>query len=173
MAQKLLILTTIFAIFFLGFFASSTYSFFSQNIAIPLKTLNIFESPSSYISNELNSPHDHIKESQIHVYDDKVVINLQNAEWASFTDTNSMDPVFDYGSNAIEIIPQSTEQIHLGDIISYQSKYSDLPIIHRVVNIGEDSNGWYCKVKGDNNNTPDLEKIRFNQVKRLVVAIIY
>ncbi len=173
MVKKLFTLIFVFTIFFLGFFVSSSYSFFSQNIAMPLQTLNIFETPFSPSSTELPSPYDHIKENQIHVYDDKIVITLSNPEWASFTDTNSMDPVFDYGANAIEIIPQSTEQIHLGDIISYRSKYSNIPIIHRVINIGEDNRGWYCKVKGDNNKISDLEKIRFNQVERLVVAIIY
>ncbi|MBR9691006.1 hypothetical protein GOV08_04965 [Candidatus Woesearchaeota archaeon] len=125
------------------------------------------------VSDEVNSPFDWIKEEQIHVYNDRVVIDLKDAEWATFTDTNSMDPVIDFGSNAIEIVPKSTEDIHIGDIISYKSKYSTGTVIHRVVEIGSDDEGWYAKTKGDNNDNVDPGKIRFSQVQRVVVAVIY
>ena len=122
---------------------------------------------------EVTSPYDRIKEEQIHVYNDKVVIDLNDAEWASFTDTNSMDPVLDEGTNAIEIVPKSYNEIHTGDIVSYKSSYVDGTIIHRVKSIGYDPEGWYAIMKGDNNPTEDPEKVRFEQVKRIVVAIIY
>jgi len=84
-----------------------------------------------------------------------------------------MDPVLDEKANAIEIIPKSNNNIHVGDIISYKSDYADGTIIHRVIRIGNDEKGWYCIVKGDNNQSPDPGKIRFNQIKRVLVAIIY
>ena len=127
-----------------------------------------FGSPSERIS-----PFDHIKEDQIHVFQDRIIIDLENAEWARFTDTNSMDPVIDAGAHAIEIRPSSPDQIHIGDIMSYRSKYAEGIIIHRVVEIGEDEDGWFAKMKGDNNNLMDPGKIRFEQVERLVVAVIY
>jgi uncharacterized protein (UPF0248 family) len=46
-------------------------------------------------------------------------------------------------------------------------------IIHRVVKIGQDSEGWYAILKGDNLSQEDPEKVRFDQVQRVVVAIIY
>lgn len=119
------------------------------------------------------SPYDHITEDQIHVFQNKVIIDIQNAEWARFTDTKSMDPVIDLGTNAIEIRPASPEQIHEGDIVSYRSKYADGIIIHRVIETGYDNKGWYAKMKGDNNMLTDPGKIRFDQVERMVVAIIY
>ena len=118
------------------------------------------------------SPHDWITEDQIHVSKDRIVIDLKNAKWAKFADTNSMDPVIDIGSNAIEIIPESTNDIHLGDIVSYKSKDYGV-IIHRVMKIGEDDDGWFCITKGDNNNYDDPFKIRFDQIQRIVVAVIY
>ncbi len=117
------------------------------------------------------SPGDKIKEEQIHVYNNKVVIDLKDAEWASFTNTNSMDPVFDAEANAIEIKPKSLDEIDVGDIISYST--SNGIIIHRVIEIGEDEQGWYAITKGDNNPIPDPYKVRFDDVKRIVVAIIY
>jgi len=122
---------------------------------------------------DVSSPADHIKESDIEVYKDKVILNIDNPQWARFTDTNSMDPVLDQGSNAIEIIPQSPEDISVGDIVSYENTISGGTIIHRVTDIGTDTQGWYAITKGDNNPSPDPVKIRFNEIRRLVVAIIY
>lgn len=119
------------------------------------------------------SPFDRIEESQIHVYNDKIVIDLEGAEWASFTDTNSMDPVIDQGSNAIQIVPKSEDEIHIGDIVSYKHPDADGTIIHRVIKIGYDSVGWYAIMKGDNLVADDPGKVRFDQVKRVLVAVIY
>jgi len=137
--------------------------------------LSSLERPLSLFQDgiEKDSPGDWIKEDQIKVYNDKVIINLKDAEWASFTNTNSMDPVLDEKANAIEIIPKSSDNIHVGDIISYNSDYADGTIIHRIIKIGSDEEGWYCIVKGNNNQSPDPGKIRFNQIKRVLVAIIY
>jgi len=118
-------------------------------------------------------PVDRIKENQIQVFNDKVVIYLHNAEWASFTPTGSMEPVLNEYANAIQIIPKSEKDINVGDIISYESEYAEGIIIHRVVEVGYDKEGWYCIAKGDNNPKKDPGKIRFPQIKRVLVAIIY
>lgn len=122
---------------------------------------------------EKASPFDRVAEENIHVDGSKVTINIKDAVWSRFTDTNSMDPVIDYGTNAIQIIPQKPEEIHVGDIVSYNSEYADGTIIHRVIETGYDEKGWYCIMKGDNNSRQDPGKIRFSQIKRIVVAIIY
>jgi len=122
---------------------------------------------------EQPSPKARISQDQIKVYGDKVVIELKDAEWASFADTNSMDPVLDAGDYAIQIIPKTSSEIQTGDIISYKSNLVDATIIHRVVEVGQDKDGWYAITKGDNSNNKDPEKVRFSQVKRVVVAVIY
>ncbi|MDO8741427.1 MAG: hypothetical protein Q7J54_07745 [Candidatus Woesearchaeota archaeon] len=119
------------------------------------------------------SPSDWIKEDQIHVLNNNVVIDLKDAQWATFTDTHSMEPVLSKGSNAIEIVPKDESYINVGDIVSYKSEYADGSIIHRVIAVGQDSDGWYAMMKGDNNPEPDPGRIRFSQIQRLVVAIIY
>ncbi len=117
------------------------------------------------------SPGDHIPEQDISVYEDRVIIKLEGAKWASFADTNSMDPVFDKDNNAIQIVPTSPDQINVGDIISY--KQGSKVIIHRVVEKNIDGDGWYFIVQGDNNAAADPGKIRFADVTRLTVAVIY
>lgn len=117
------------------------------------------------------SPGDHVPENDIEVYSDRVVIRLDNPKWASFADTNSMDPIFDKGNNAIQITPKDPDQIQVGDIISY--KKDNTVIIHRVIEKGIDGQGVYFIVKGDNNPSPDPGKIRFEQITRLTVAVVY
>jgi len=120
---------------------------------------------------ERSSPQDWIKEQDIEVYSDRVVIRLENPQWARFANTNSMDPVLDQGANAIQIVPRSIDQIEVGDIISYRA--GERIIIHRVIEKAIDEQGWYVIAKGDNNPQPDPNKIRFEDITRVVVAIIY
>jgi hypothetical protein len=122
---------------------------------------------------ERNSPADKIKESQIHVTDNSVVIDIQDPEWSKFTDTNSMDPVLDEGANAIHIVPKSENEIQVGDIVAYKSEYADGTIIHRVIEINKDDEGTFYILKGDNNPEPDPGRVRFSQIRRVLVAIIY
>ena len=84
-----------------------------------------------------------------------------------------MEPIIDIEANAIQIVPQKPSDIHVGDIISYNTKLSENRIIHRVIEISEDEEGWYAITKGDNLDKPDPFRIRFNDIKRIVVGIIY
>ena len=128
--------------------------------------------PASFFGgNEISSPSDWILEENISVYPDKVVINIENPTWARFTDTNSMDPFFDAESNAIEILPADPHLIKVGDIIAYQTSLGT--VIHRVVEKGHDEEGLYYQVKGDNNTLADPLKVRYSDVRGVVVAIIY
>jgi uncharacterized protein (UPF0248 family) len=118
------------------------------------------------------SPQDWIAEDQIKVYKDRVELNIQNVRWSKFTDTKSMDPVLDQGANGLEIVPESEDDIKVGDIISYKQD-EDTIIIHRVVEINEDEKGWYAVAKGDNNKARDPYKIRFNNIEGVLIGVIY
>jgi hypothetical protein len=120
---------------------------------------------------ERDSPGDYIKEWEIHVYPNKVVIDVDQPILAAFADTNSMDPVFDAQHNAIEVVPTRTSDIQVGDIVSYKTDYGS--IIHRVKEIGQDEDGWYAIFQGDNNPVPDPGRIRFEQIQRKAIAFIY
>ena len=124
-------------------------------------------------SRDKPSPSEWVKNSQINVFNDEVVLKIKNAKWAVFTDTKSMDPVIDSTSKAIQVIPESEKEIRIGDIAAYKSSYENGTVTHRVTEIGHDSKGWYAIFKGDNNKYPDPEKVRFGQITGVVVAIIY
>ena len=136
-------------------------------------SFDFFEAYQPKEPQEVPSPSDHIKKEQIHVYDDKIIINVKDAAWAEFIDTNSMDPLIDVDANTFEIKPKSTEDIHTGDVVSYKSEYTDGIIVHRVVEINKDEDGWYCRVKGDNLSMADPGKIRFSQISGVLIGIIY
>jgi len=136
-----------------------------------VSAISLDKQSGNFKSPEIDSPGDWIKENQINVYNDKVTLDIEKATWAKFTNTNSMDPFIDEGSNAIEILPEDPEKINVGDVISYRSK--DKIIIHRVIDKGKDLDGIYYIVKGDNNTFSDPYKVRYNDVKGVVVVVIY
>jgi signal peptidase I len=98
--------------------------------------------------------------------------NGRNLTISGIGASKSMSPTFDYGHTLILQYPiLSPEELNVGDIIIYE-KGSNNPVVHRMVEIGEDGEGWYCVTKGDNNMFTD-RKVRFQQIKYLVVGVLY
>jgi len=120
---------------------------------------------------ERNSPFDRVKEDQIKVYKNLIIMHIKDSELVTLENTNSMDPLIDENSNAIQIKPKDEDDIHIGDIVSYSN--SNDTILHRVVGIGEDKEGKYYMLMGDNLDSLDQIKVRFGQIKGVVVGIIY
>ena len=81
----------IFSVFLLGWFSNSTYSQINEPE----------QAPFSGNSLELHSPSDWVKEDQIEINNQFVTLEVQDATLATYTDTNSMDPVLDYGAVGI------------------------------------------------------------------------
>lgn len=144
-----------------------------ENVLIPGKgsIISKVNSLLTFSSAEIMSPQDHVSEEDIHVYDKRVVLDIDNPVWSSFTDTNSMDPLLDVGANGIEIKPQFEDDIHVGDVISYTS--GNGVVIHRVIEIGSDEEGIYYITKGDNNPIADKDKIRFEDIQGILIAVVY
>lgn len=122
------------------------------------------------LSDGNKAPQDFIKENQVQIYDDKVVINIKGASMSKYAATGSMKPTFDENANGIRIVPKSEDEINIGDIITYQSK--DSLIVHRVIEKGTDREGTYFIPKGDNNSISD-GKVRFKDIKYVTIAIIW
>ena len=152
-------------VFAIGFiscvFIFSLFSYFSIEKPLGIDIL-------SYKNNV--APSDFIKESQIQVYEDKIVINLNGSSLSRYADTGSMKPILDENSNGIRIMPENENQINVGDIITFKQG-SDL-IVHRVIEKGFDSQGTYFITKGDNNSISD-GKIRFSQIRYKTIGILW
>ncbi len=151
-------------VFLLGWFSNDVFSYISfEKEEIPYFSLNA----------ERASPKDRIKESQIQIFKDHILINVRNTFLASYANTNSMDPVLDEGANGLEIVPESPTDIQVGDIIAYNSNLVNGLVAHRVVKIGYDDAGSYFIVQGDNNPNPDPDKVRFDQIQYILIGVIY
>lgn len=129
--------------------------------------------PYGFFNSEKNSPKDRIKDGEILVYNSMVVLNVSNVEWSKYTNTNSMDPLLDETANGLEIKPETEEDITVGDVIVYKPSWDAGLIVHRVISIEEDEQGKYYIVKGDNSETADSEKVRFNQIVGVLVGVLY
>lgn len=132
----------------------------------------VIDSPQSLsAASSIAMPRDRVSESQIIVTERDVRLDIRDASWSTFTDTNSMVPFLDTGANAIHVTPRYPEELEAGDIISY--RIGGISVIHRITETGYDRQGWYAIAKGDNNAVSDPFKIRFEQIDRVLVAIIY
>jgi len=149
------------------------FGFLSANL-INLYFISGFEMPLSLgyfgFSKNLSAPFDFIDEKQIKIYDDKIVIFVNDASLSRYAPTGSMKPILDSGANGIRIKPSSENEIHIGDIITF--KQDNYLIVHRVIDEGTDSEGVYFITKGDNNSVAD-GKVRFKDIEYVTVGIIW
>jgi hypothetical protein len=116
-----------------------------------------------------NAPGDWIGEKEIHMYTNAVCIDVENASLSNYAASGSMKPVLDYSSNGIRVVPTENE-LKVGDIVSYE-RGGEL-IVHRITQIGQDSQGTWFITKGDNNSASD-GKIRFSQIKYVTIGVLY
>lgn len=124
---------------------------------------------------EVPNPHERIDLKDIMVFPSRVIIKASSVIPVMLTDTNSMDPVADNDSTVLAIKPRKEQEIYIGDIIGYRCsvcKKNEI-IMHRVIGIEQDEKGFYYIVKGDNNPASDPDKVRFSQIRTVVVGIIY
>jgi len=156
-------------IFLFGFLSANLVGlYFVYGFEVPVSFNSL--SPFSFIFNSNSAPFDFVDESEIQIYNDRVVINIDGASISRYAPTGSMKPVLDAGANGIRIVPESEEDIHIGDIISFrQDSYL---IVHRVVDKGTDEKGVYFITKGDNNNITD-GKIRFEDIEFVTIAVVW
>ncbi len=116
------------------------------------------------------APHDSIKENQIEIQSDRIIIYVNGASISRYAATGSMKPTLDENANGIRIVPKTEEDIDVGDIITF--KEGDDLIVHRVIEKGTDNEGIYFITKGDNNTMSD-GKVRFKDIKYITVALIF
>jgi hypothetical protein len=81
-----------------------------------------------------------------------------------------MDPLIDKDSQLLEIKPDIS-QIHAGDIISFEM--DSMIVVHEVVETGYDSIGWYAITQGIHNKEIDSGLRRANDIKGVVVGVLY
>jgi len=156
--KQALKISVVIIVFILGWFLNSLIGFTGIHEEKPFSGLS-----------EKDSPYDRLSETDLELSERRLVVHHSGIVLASYTDTNSMDPLLDDKSTGIEIIPEKEDEIRTGDVVSYESDEGLIP--HRVISTGYDTQGWYALVKGD--NSKEIEKIRFNQVRYVLIGVLY
>ena len=138
------------------------YMFSSSNIEVPFAT--------GLVSFDASSPSGWVFDEDIIVFDDYIILRIANATLSSYAPSGSMKPVLDVGMSGIRIVPENSDQIEVGDIVSF--RFGGKLIVHRVVEKGLDEEGMYFITQGDNNIFSD-EKIRFEDIEYVTMGIIF
>jgi signal peptidase len=76
----------------------------------------------------------------------------------SLVPSGSMVPVINPG-DIVLTTAINTDAIKLGDIIEYKNSKENINIVHRVIEIGGDTDTRYFITKGDANNAPDADPV--------------
>jgi hypothetical protein len=161
--------------FIFGFDNSLKYVNYNSEYTMPFEVITNHIDNTALLSNskDIISPQKRVYDNNIKLFNDQIIIEKENITLAKFSDTNSMDPLLDSNTIGIMIPVKSLKDIHIGDIVSYYSFEKNLTIAHRVIDIGEDNLGWYAIFKGDNNLFKDSQKVRFNQIRKIMIGILY
>ena len=73
--------------------------------------------------------------------------------WGVIPNTGSMEPFVDDGMRVLLAPLTGTEHqdLIIGDVIAFQVpvELGSQLILHRIVEIGDDAEGWYCETRGD------------------------
>ncbi len=158
--KKIAVLLIIIVFFLFGWYSNNHYK-------------KMFDESNTSFYDEKQSPMNRILDKQILVYNSMVVLNVSGVEWAKYTDTNSMDPLLGKDANGLELKPENENDITVGDIVVYEPKWTYGLLAHRVISIEKDEQGIYYTIKGDNSDTADPEKVRFNQISGVLVGVLY
>jgi len=142
-------------IFLVGFVVGQLWSSYSGGGITGLAV----EAPSDFLDND-----------NILIYEDRVVIEIEGAKLSTYDSTGSMLPTLGSGMNGISVVPESGEQIEVGDIISFRR--GGQLIVHRVIEKSLDEEGEYFITKGDSSPVAD-GKIRFDEIERVLIGLIY
>jgi len=99
-----------------------------------------------------------------------IIVGIVVASHMNVVVSGSMEPVLYRGD--IVIINTDPSTVQVGDIVVYQATWFPQPVIHRVIQIGQDQSGNTVMVtQGDNNPAPDPAPVYPNQIISKVVNI--
>lgn len=108
-----------------------------------------------------------------------IVVVFMAAQHLNVVVSGSMEPVFYRGdivmvekTDFFGLQEFSVDDVKVGDIVVYNAKWYNQPVIHRVINITHDANGnTLYLIKGDHNSRADPLLVTKDQIKQRVVTV--
>jgi hypothetical protein len=116
------------------------------------------------------APLDRVSSEDIIVFDDSVLIRVENATLSSYSPGESMLPLIDVGANGIRIVPKNSDDVDVGDIVSFRK--GETLVVHRVIEKGFDNEGLYFITQGDSASFSD-GKVRFSDIEHVTIGVIW
>ena len=106
-----------------------------------------------------------------------LIIVLIAAQHLNVVVSGSMEPAFYRGdivmvekADFLGIHEFNPEDVQVGDVVVYDAKWFDQPVIHRIIDIKDINGTTMYKIKGDNNNAPDPYYVTSDQIREKVVT---
>ena len=106
-----------------------------------------------------------------------LIIVLIAAQHLNVVVSGSMEPAFYRGdivlvekADFFGIHEFNPDDVQVGDVVVYDAKWFDQPVIHRVIRIAEINGTTMYVIKGDNNKSPDPYYVTSDQIKEKVVT---
>ena len=106
-----------------------------------------------------------------------LIIVLIAAQHLNVVVSGSMEPAFYRGdivmvekTNFLGIQEFNVNDIQKGDVVVYDAKWFNQPVIHRVIDIVEINGSTMYMIKGDNNKSPDPYYVSPSQIQSKVVS---
>ncbi len=106
-----------------------------------------------------------------------LVIVLIAAQHLNVVVSGSMEPSFYRGdivliqkADFFGIHEFDVDDIKPGDVVVYDAKWFNQPVIHRVINVTEINGTTMYLIKGDNNDSPDPYYVTKDQIQSRVVT---
>ena len=114
---------------------------------------------------------------EIATYAIVLILVLILAQHLNVVVSGSMEPVF-YRGDIVAVEKASffginefnPDDVQVGDIVVYDAKWFDQPVIHRIINITEINGTTMYVIKGDNNNRTDPYYVTSEQIKERVIT---
>ena len=106
-----------------------------------------------------------------------LIVVLILAQHLNVVVSGSMEPSFYRGdivaiqkTDILGFHEFNPEDVQVGDVVVYDAKWYNQPVIHRVINITEINGTKMFVIKGDNNNAPDPYYVEPSQIKAKVLT---
>ena len=106
-----------------------------------------------------------------------LIIVLIAAQHLNVVVSGSMQPAFYRGdivliekADFFGIHEFNVDDVEVGDVVVYDAKWFNQPVIHRIINITDINGTTMYMIKGDNNNAPDPYYVTKEQIQSKVVT---
>ena len=139
--------------------------------------IKILQSLKTFISGDVkgNMPSPRVdltRENIICSTKDVTIRSLKGAIISTVTGSNSMEPLIDIGHTIIlSNDSKYVDTLDLGSIIIWN--YNGEQVMHSIIEIDTDGEGWYCKTQGLNVTRIDPYRIRKSHIEYVLLGVIF